>query len=114
MKRWRWKWFYILLGGGVFWTSHILVTYGVGEFACVREGKWFELLGISSTAWGLAVFSLFCLVGAGGALWFSWQLKSKTSPEEIFIGRFGILANLIFFVAIGFQTVPTFILLGDC
>ncbi len=109
----RFLWFYILLGGAVVWLVHLMMTYAIGEFACISKGRWVQSEGLSSTNWLIYLTSIVCLSVSIGALWLSIRMNKDDSKNR-FLRKFGIFVNLIFSIAIVAQTVPNIIFSGDC
>lgn len=109
----RLLWFYVLLGGAIAWLIHLMVTYAIGEFACVAKGELFIWGSLSSTHWFIYLASILCLAFSIGALIFSIRLN-KSIQNSQFLRTFGVFVNLIFSLAIVAQTVPNIIFSGDC
>src|SRR5690606_19110007 len=109
----RWIWFYVLLGGATAWLIHLMMTYTIGEFACIARGQLFEWGGLSATHWFIYFISAFCLISSIGALALSIR-PNGVLQNDSFIRNFGIFAILLFTLAIIAQTIPIIILSGDC
>ncbi len=112
----RWTLRFVLLGGGVAWTLHLLLAYVIAEFGIVSgfvDTRWAELDAVS---WLLIALSAAMLALAAVATWVSWRMQYSDAEDEQartvrFCVRFGRAANLSFLVIIAVQSIPIFFFL---
>lgn len=116
-----------LIGGGLAWLVHLLLTYGIAEFGCPsRHGDW-TFLGITGVAWMLLGASAGTIPIALAATWVSHRRQQVLRREaldkieneedigsELTLARIGFLSSLIFAVTILVQTIPIFFFLQSC
>ncbi len=88
----RTLWFAVF-GGHVAWTAHLLVGYFLASLACASSGSWSGAPLHVTTISALAV--TVAGVGAGRA-----AASQRGTPEQRFIGRFGIALSAVFLFAI--------------
>ena len=115
-------WF-VLFGGGVAWTAHLLLAYALAEFGCIaglghRSGP----MGISELSWALLGVSALMVALAVWALVISFALRrlhddAAETDEGLtagYIARFGVVTNSVFLLVILVQSLPIFFYLGQC
>lgn len=95
---------YALLGGALAWFLHLMVTYAVGEFACVLDAR-------TAAYWLFGTVTVIALAAAAGATAVSWKLRKGPSD---WIGRAGLISNIISLAVILAQTLPIFYLMESC
>lgn len=112
-------WF-ALWGGGAAWLAHLLLVYLIGELGCMgrlQELRWF---GLSAVAWSVFAAAAVTAAVAIAALRVSVRALRSVRPEGpfganvAFVGRAGIVSNVLFLLIIAAQTVPAFFHLRDC
>lgn len=112
----RWTLRFVLLGGGVAWTLHLLLAYVIAEFGIVSgfvDTRW---AGLDAVSWLLIGLSVAMLALAAAASWASWRVRCADGDDEEartvrFCVRFGRAANVAFLVIIAVESVPIFFFL---
>lgn len=108
----RWRLRFVLLGGAVAWTLHLLLAYVIAEFGVLSGLVELSWAGLDVVSWLLLGWSAAMLALAGVAVWVSWRLRAEESDDEVrFCARFGRAANLAFLVIIAVESVPIFFFL---
>ena len=112
----RWRLRFVLLGGAVAWTLHLLLAYVIAEFGVLSGLVELSWVGLDAVSWLLLGWSAAMLALAGVAVWVSWRLRAEESDDEAartvrFCARFGRAANLAFLVIIAVESVPIFFFL---
>lgn len=115
---------FIVLGGGIAWLLHLLLTYAVAEFGCVGHVPDFVWLGIEGIAWLLIAASVLpivlCLASIGAAYRTLQNLQQaihgggEINRPEMQLVRIGLILNSFFLLTILAQTVPIFYYLDGC
>lgn len=119
-------WF-VLLGGAIAWTAHILAVYALGEFGCVAGWGHIHFLGLHLVAWLVLAVTLVTAVVTTAAIWASVRMEQrleragageeaalKTDRSTPFAARFGIITNGLFLFIILFEAVPVLYFLQRC
>ena len=121
---------FVLLGGAVAWTAHLLLAYAIAEFGCVAGlGKPPGPMGITIVSWMLLAMSAVMVALAAWALAISYRIRREAAPAApaapeapdaderataVYVGRFGLITNGLFLFIILIQSVPIFFYLGAC
>lgn len=114
-----------LIGGGTAWLLHLLLSYLVAEFGCLRGLGEIRILGITAVAWLLILVSLLTLALAGIATFVSWRIREKLgraaeNADEAgdgakhFAARAGLITNGLFFFIILVESLPILYFLHGC
>lgn len=113
-----------LLGGGLAWLLHLLLTYGLAEFGCVSGWPDFTFLGMTGLDWLLLGASALSIGLAGVSIWVSYRVEKYLEPfqtegpdwptPEHHVAKVGRVANLLFILIIFVQTIPIFFFLNEC
>jgi len=120
----NWTLSIILLGGGLAWFLHLLLTYAVAEFGCVSGFADFQWLGIDGIAWLLLAASVPPILLGIVSVWIANRTTRKLQqasdtgeeinrPEQQAV-RIGLILNGFFLLTILVQTVPIFYYLDGC
>lgn len=113
----RWTVRFVLLGGAVAWTLHLLTAYVIAEFGVLSgltEVRW---VGLDAVSCLLLLWSAAMLTLAAVAACVSWRTPYSDEPADEtartvrFCVRFGRAANVTFIAIIAAQTVPIFFFL---
>lgn len=115
---------FVLLGGAVAWTGHLLLAYAIAEFGCVAGlGEPPGPMGITIVSWMLLAMSAVMVALAAWALATSYRIRRDAAPEApdpderataVYAGRFGLITNALFLFIILIESVPIFFYLGAC
>ena len=114
-----------MFGGAIAWLVHLLVAYGIAEFGCASafsDVRWGNLSGV---AWlEIAVSAVAFLTAVVASLvarrqrrvsyqYIYHNYERRDSPFA-FLGRSGVIANVMFAFIIAVQSVPIFFYLSSC
>jgi hypothetical protein len=113
-----------MVGGGVAWTLHLLLSYVVAEFGCLAGLGEVRFLGLTVVAWLLLGVTLAVLALGGMAAMVSWRSQRileghvTEGPDDLagekFMARTGFVTNVAFLAIIAVQAIPIFYFLRAC
>jgi hypothetical protein len=111
-----------LLGGGVAWLAHLLLSYLIAEFGCMSGWGKETWLGVTTLAWLLLAVSFLTLLGAGLAVYVAFRSKQRlgrSDPSEEpasaeYMARAGYITSGVFLFIILVESVPIFFFLQSC
>lgn len=113
----RWRLRFVLLGGGLAWTLHLLGAYVIAEFGVLSglaRQSW--VAGLDAVSWLLIGWSVLMFAMAAAAVAFARTLPRNRIGREHdplrFCARFGFAANATFLAVIAVQCIPIFYFLG--
>lgn len=111
-------------GGGVAWTSHLMLAYLVSEFGCVAGLGELTFLNVTAVAWSILAVSAAALACAIAAAVVAGRVKSRLGAridqDPGSAGAIGDLTgtasvlNVLFTLIIAGQTLPILFYLGHC
>jgi hypothetical protein len=111
----RWTLRFVLLGGAVAWTLHLLGCYVFAEFGVLSGLVDVRRAGLDAVSWLLFGWSAAMLALAAVAARAASRLRvgaaapdSEARKTLEFCARFGRASNLAFLAIIAVQTVPIF------
>lgn len=106
------------LGGGVAWTAHLMLSWGISEFGCVGTLKSFTLAGLHGVAWLLLIVSVLAALAAavatGVALRAHRRLTDSPHHTDRYLAKGGAIASGIFLFIILVESIPIFFYLRHC
>lgn len=113
-----------LIGGGLAWLVHLLLTYGIAEFGCPTRPAEITFIGITLVAWMLLAVSVATILVALAATWVSLRRERELRREQrdtvgdegpdLTLARIGFYSGIVFAFTIFAQTVPIFYYLQSC
>jgi hypothetical protein len=118
----RWGLRFSIVGGGVAWTLHLLLSYVAAEFGCILGLDTSRFLGLTAVVWLLAAVTLGSLGLGVWATLVSFSSRKKLRGHErtedcqgeLFTATVGLIANIFFVFVILVQAIPIFYFLREC
>jgi hypothetical protein len=120
----RWVLWFGLIGGGVAWLLHFLISYAAGEFGCVSGLGERHFLGISAVAWLVIVITvvMFGIALAATIMAYKGETKLKARERELredrdwekYMAHAGWMTSGVFALIILVEALPILYFLKDC
>lgn len=112
-----------LVGGGVAWFLHLLLSILVAEFGCVAGFGEVRFGGINLVAWSLILVTAITWSGGLAVTVLSYRVSQRIGGDVVngevgngrfFAARVGFTANLSFVFVILVESFPILYFLHDC
>lgn len=114
---------FAVLGSSIAWTIHLLLAWGISEFACTWGVDTFELAGVSGITWSLVALSVLMLALSIASTAYALAMRKRfgspaphgEDPDPVpYLVRIGWLLGILFTLTIAAQTLPLAWFLDGC